>query len=126
MDEQDSQAGRDDELDGLRIRQLATMRRAAYRSRSHAIIALLLCLIAAVESILRVARDLMRRQMGWWSVFYLLIAAGGLIGTLFFARRAMALHLEATQTRLLPPTESPDFSSLNDGSQRYKNLEELR
>ena len=38
------------DLDGLRIRQFAAMKRAAYRSRSHAIVAMLLCAVAAVHS----------------------------------------------------------------------------
>ena len=38
------------ELDGMRIRQLASLRRAAYRSRSHAVIAMLLCAVAVIQA----------------------------------------------------------------------------
>jgi hypothetical protein len=40
--------------------------------------------------------------------------------------RAIALHREATKSRVDTPMTPPDFSTLSDGSQRWKNLEELR
>jgi hypothetical protein len=50
----------------------------------------------------------------------------GAYGAIFFMRRAIVLHREATQSYLKDPTTTPDFSTLSDGSQRWKNLEDLR
>ncbi len=113
------------ELDGLRIRQLATLRGAAYRSRSHAVIAMLVCAVAMVQAGIFLAQQLMHVGFGWRVLVYAGIVVAGGFGTRFFMRRAIALHREATQTQLPAPTTPPDFSTLGDGSQRWKNLEEL-
>jgi len=124
-DEPDEQAARADELDSLRIRQLASLRRATYRSRSHAIIAAAVCAGLAV-------------QLGWvmlqriradgWSlrlmVFALLLAAC-LAGAIWFARRAAEFHRAAQKAGRDEPAAQPDFSTLSDGSQRARNLEEI-
>src|SRR2546421_12871854 len=43
-------------LDGLRVRQLAAMRRAAYRARSYCVIALGVCGVAAAQLVLMTVR----------------------------------------------------------------------
>jgi hypothetical protein len=113
------------ELDELRIRQIATLRRALYRSRSHAIVVTIALLVVAV-------------QLGWMTysshrrgspkvaVALAIAGAACLAGSLHFWRRAAALHQEAKRTLLIEPAQPPDFSTLSDGSQQWKNLEELR
>ena len=113
------------ELDGLRIRQLATLRRAAYRSRSHAIIALLVCAVAVVHTSILLAQHLRYFGWGWRPPVYIAVILAAMYGVTFFWRRAVALHREAKQSHLETPTTPPDFSTLSDGSQRWKNLEDL-
>jgi hypothetical protein len=117
---------RDDELDGLRIRQLASLRRAAYRSRSHAIVAMLVCAVAMVQAAIFLVQHLMHIGFNWRALLYACILIAGAFGSIFFMSRAIALHREATQTHTPAPTTPPDFSSLSDGSQRWKNLEDLQ
>jgi len=117
---------RADELDGLRIRQLAALRRAAYRSRSHAVVAVVVCTVAVVQSAILLIQHLRQIGLGPRVPIYCAFCLAGGYGTVFFAKRAIALHREATQSHLGAPTAAPDFSSLSDGSQRWKNLEELK
>src|SRR4051794_35322892 len=86
------------ELDGLRIRQLAAMRRAAYRSRSHAVIATLVCAVAAIQSAI-----LLFQRLRYTGVDYRILPAAAILllgayGSYFFYRRAVELHHEARQS----------------------------
>src|SRR5688572_27805126 len=107
---------RDDELDGLRIRQLATARRAAYRARSYAIIAAAVCLVAAGQFVWIVKSAPLR---------YAMLAAFSLAGFVYFARLGRHLHQEATRSTVPEPTGQPDFTGLGDGGDVSKKLEEL-
>jgi hypothetical protein len=117
-----------DELDGLRIRQLATLRRGAYRSRSHAVIAMIVCAVATAE--LGTTAWMRVRAIGWTSVPLLCIAMipVALWGAIHFYRRASVLHREATRSLQAGPTEhtSPDFTTLGDGSERWDRLNDVR
>jgi hypothetical protein len=117
---------RADELDGHKIRQLATLRRAAYRSRSYAIIAAGACAVAAAQLLLLLVRHL--RAAGWslLATLYLILLPLSLWATWHFLGVALARHREARQTPASTPSVPPDFSTLRDGSQQLRNLEELR
>ena len=121
-----TETDRSAELDGRRIRQLATMRRAAYRARSHAIIALLVCAVAVVHTSILLIQQLRYFGWGWRPPIYIAVIAAAIYGVIFFRRRAITLHSEAKQSYLTNPTAPPDFSTLGDGSQRWKSLEDLK
>jgi hypothetical protein len=123
---QESADDRADELDGMRIRQLATLRRAAYRSRSHTVIAMLVCAVAVVQSMTLLVRHLVNYGVGPWVPAYAIFAIASIYGAIFFMRRAVALNRELHQVQIDRPTTPPDFSTLSDGSQRWKNLEDLK
>jgi hypothetical protein len=126
---QESEAPHDDrsaELDGIRIRQLATLRRAAYRSRSHAIVAALVCAFAVIQAGYLLVQQLLHTGYSARILLYTGFIIAGAYCAMFFTRRAVALHREATQSHLTDPTTPPDFSTLSDGSQRWKNLEEIQ
>jgi len=112
------------ELDEQRIRQIATLRRATYRSRSYAIVAMVACVVVAVQLSL-MSFSAFRRDNVPGTAAYLLFAASCVVGAIHFYRRAAALNIEAKQTRLDSPTGTPDFSTLRDGTQRLENLENL-
>lgn len=115
----------DDELSALRIKQIATLRGTAYRSRSYAIVAGTACAVIAVQLLWNTIRDLRGGVFSSKSAGYGLFALAGIYGAVHFFRRARAYHRMAKQTGLQEPTEPPDLSSLSDGSQRWKNLEQV-
>jgi hypothetical protein len=113
------------ELDAARIRQRMTMVRSAYRSRSYAIIAMIVCAVLVIQSILFALARLRARSLPLAGL-YLLFALVGIAGTVYFFRKAMALHREARRSSLDQPDTPPDFSHLGDGSERVRNLENIR
>ncbi|MGH7214395.1 MAG: hypothetical protein ACREIT_06500 [Tepidisphaeraceae bacterium] len=118
-----------DELDALRIRNLSVARRAAIRSRSYMLIGAAACLIGAVKLVLMTieeAAGAAPRGPDAWSTGYVLLAAVALAASVYFMRRATQIRRELAQPTLSEPTAPPDFSTLSDGSQRWKNLEEVR
>jgi hypothetical protein len=112
----------DAELDGVRIRQLSTLRRATYRSRSYAMIWSTVCAVATVQFIIMAARE--DRPM--LLIAWVLLAICSSWMSFHCARRAIALHREAKRKMLVEPTTPPDFSTLSDGSQHARNLEDVR
>lgn len=121
----DHSSSREDEpLSELRIRQISALRRAAYRSRSWVIIAAGVCLVAAVKLLLSAIIDV-RAGRRAAPIGYALAAVALFILAAHFIRRAVEMTHRIRQTSQPEPTEPPDFSSLSDGSQRWKNLEDM-
>ena len=117
---------REDELSGIRIRQLAAARRAAYRSRSHCVIGALVCVVAVVQLTWNGVRVLRAVGLGLRLSAYLLVAVIAAWGAACFFQKAMELDREAKRTELPPAAGEPDFAPLSDGSQQWKNLDEVR
>jgi hypothetical protein len=115
----------DHELDGLRIRQRMTMVRSAYRSRSYAVIAAVVCVVLVVQSVLSMVHRMRTGSLAMAGM-YLLFALIGAWGTIYFFRKAASLHREAKRSSLDAPELAPDFSTLSDGSERIRNLEDIR
>jgi hypothetical protein len=117
-----------DELDGLRIRQLAALKRGAIRARSYALIGTVLAGVAVMKLVLMTIE--LVRARGWTllPIAYILLACAALMLTVYLLRRAIKLHREANVPAPMPPTPpgGPDFSKLSDGSQQWKNLEDIR
>jgi hypothetical protein len=114
------------ELDNVRIRKFAALRRGTYRSRSYALITAAACAIGALE-LSRLAWQSFRAA-GWtaWSVLCALLVAPAVMGSAIFARRALALHREAAASRIdTSPTTTPDFTPLGNGSDAWKKLEDV-
>lgn len=124
-DEPDDQAARADEVDSLRIRQLATLRRATYRSRSHAIIAAAVCAGVAVQLGWVILLRVRWAGWGWRPMVFAVLLLACLAGAIWFTRRAAEFHRAAQQATGEEPAVQPDFSTLSDGSQRARNLEEI-
>ena len=115
----------DDELDALRIQQRATLRRAIYRSRSYAIIAAVVCVVATVQ-LGQFAYRAIRTNSAVWAVAYLFAMIGSALGAIYFYRRALALHQETRRPELSAPEHPPDFSTLGDGSEQWQKLHDVR
>ena len=115
-----------DELDGLRIRQMVHLRRAGIRSRTHAIVATLCCGVAAGEFIFKAQQQ--RQASGWnlTAILYLIGVFLAVFATTFFSRKAAAIHREMqVAPPPPPPEEEPHFDELSDGSQHAKHLEDM-
>jgi hypothetical protein len=82
------------ELNGIKIQQIAKLRSATYRARSHMVIATLVCVGAVVESAAYLVRDWIHFGFTWRIFTTGGIALAGIFGTIFFFRRTMALNRE--------------------------------
>jgi hypothetical protein len=116
--------GREHELDGQRIRQLSSLRRGAYRARSFAIIVAVACFVASIQLTITALTGTVatyRAISGALGVFALFAAV-------HFARRVTELQREIRTPSPMPPEPpgGPDFSTLSDGSQQWRNLEDIR
>jgi hypothetical protein len=118
------------ELSELRIRQLITLQRTAYRTRSYLVVGTLGCLGFAVQLGI-FAFQVARANHRWGSapIAYLLFAGAGLIGSYKFGVRVMevqrGINADA-RARELEEQEAarhePDLSTLSDGSHHARNL----
>lgn len=113
------------EFDALRIRQMVMLRRGINRSRAYAVIAAVVCAAGAVQSGWLVWLHL---RAGNWELrlaLFILLMVIAIVASLWFAQRAKALHRQMRASHLPEPTTPPDFSSLGDGSQRARNLNDI-
>lgn len=101
------------------------LRRATYRSRSHAIIAAGVCGVAGIQFAWMAAQSVRADTPGWWTVLYvaLAIAAASAAGVL--VRKAIRLHREARKPESAPPQRPPDFTTLGNGSDMASRLEHI-
>jgi len=116
----------EDELSAIRIRQIAAGRRATYRARSYCIIAAGVCAVAIAQLVWMIVQQFRAAGWGMQCTGYALFAFLGVQGAFYFAVRAVRLHREATQSSLTQLTHDPDFSTLDNGSKRVENLEDVR
>ena len=124
--EETVELSRDEEIDGARIRRLATERRSINRTASYFIVAAGVCIVAIGQLTWMTIQHL--RAIGWTPrpIGYLLFIVLAVWGAWHFGSRAAALHREAKATNLPEPRTPPDFSTLDDGSKHWKNLEDVR
>lgn len=122
----------EEELSGMRIRQISVMRRAAYRTRSYYIIGLGACVVIAIELCLMIVRSIRETHLHFRtsSLFaftaYCLFLVGAIAGGFFFARRLLELQQEIRQSLQKEPAAQPDFSTLQDGTQHIRELEQMQ
>jgi hypothetical protein len=115
---------REHELDGQRIRQLSTLRRGAYRARSIAIIVAVACFVASIQLTITAFTG----KVATYRAISGALAVFAFFAAVHFARRVAALQREIRTPPPMPPEPpgGPDFSTLSDGSQQWKNLEDIR
>jgi len=120
------EVSRDEEIDAARIRRLATERRSINRTASYFIVAAGVCVVAIGQLTWMTIQHV--RAIGWTPrpIGYLLFIVLAFWGAWYFGSRAAALHREAKASVLPEPTTPPDFSTLDDGSKHWKNLEDVR
>jgi uncharacterized Zn finger protein (UPF0148 family) len=117
----------DDMISAIRVRQLSAERRATYRAGSYCVIAAGVCAVTIAQLAWMIIQHI--RTRGGWGIQctgYLLFIALAAYGLVFFLLRARQFHREAKHSSLVEPVQPPDFSTLDDGSKRVTNLEEVR
>ncbi len=125
-----------EELDSIRIRQVAHASRSAYRQRSYFIIAAIGLLAIAGQFLWwtfeQIRYAIRQHQHGTFHWGLTLRPAANLIIALFCIRwipfclrKAHEYYEEAMRTELDEPDAEPDFELLNDGGQYARSLEEL-
>lgn len=120
----DAPPNHESELSELRIHHARHVRQSAYRNRKWPIIGAAACLMAAAK-LIQIGVVGFRTGMRAAPIVDMLVAIAALILFAHFVRRAITLTREIRASRLKDPITPPDFSTLSDGSQRYRNLEKM-
>ncbi|HQY87582.1 MAG TPA: hypothetical protein PK402_02915 [Tepidisphaeraceae bacterium] len=111
-------------LDRARIRRLATLRRSQHRSALFMLGMAALCIVIACASI-NEAIDQFRQARYPSAIIFTIIAPT----LLSLARKAwlrrQRIVREIAASALEEPTEPPDFSTLQDGRQLSRSLEDI-
>jgi hypothetical protein len=71
-------------------------------------------------------REFVGSGIGLRCVTYATLSIGLGCGAIYSAVRAVDLTREAKRSHMPEPTAAPDFSTLSDGSQHARNLEDVR
>lgn len=113
------------ELDAVHIRQVSQAKRATMRAASYAVAGAIACVVLAIEMLWRAALSY-RAGEGWLRpILYVLgYDVFGLAGLWLWSKNR-ALARQGRQSQVAAPLTSPDFSTLGDGSQVVKNLEQM-
>ncbi|HEV8378922.1 MAG TPA: hypothetical protein VGP99_08730 [Tepidisphaeraceae bacterium] len=113
-----------DDLDNKRIRQIARLRRSAVRSRGYLLIGGILCAVLGMQLIWN---SISRFRGGLNVVGSAYLMAAAILFALAWRAflRSQQLKREAAASTLSDPKTPPDFSRLSDGSQSWKNLEDM-
>jgi hypothetical protein len=112
------------DLSELHIRQVSTMRKAAYRHRSWLIIGAILCAVGFAQLVyLAIHGWHFGLHKGPVAEAILAIVPLAILWRLLI--RIRDLGREIRQSRIPDPATPPDFSTLSDGSQRWTNLEQM-
>jgi len=85
----------EDELDARRIERISKLRRSIYRSRSHAIIAAVVCAVGAIQLTILLAHEARISVMNWRAALYLILLVLAVFGIRFSAKSAIALHRQS-------------------------------
>lgn len=114
------------ELDGLRMRHVIVQRRTAARSRTYAILGAGVCAMGAIKLVIMACHE---AEFVGWRVrqgAFVVVAMLAAWGAVYFARRAAYWGKESRAGQMPEPEAAPDFSTLSDGSQRARDLEDIR
>jgi len=114
-----------DDLDADHIHKVTHLRRTAHRSRGYLLIGSAFCAVLGVQLIW----NSVGRFRGGYNVIaaaYLMAAAVLLALAWRAFGRAQQFKREADASTLSDPKSPPDLSQLSDGSQSWKNLEDMK
>jgi hypothetical protein len=101
-------------------------RRTAIRTRTYFVAGAVACVTGAIELVIMTVTEV---RAGGWHVRqagFVLAGVVGVWGAVYFFRRAAYWGRESRAVTMPEPETPPDFSTLSDGSQHAKNLENLQ
>jgi hypothetical protein len=119
---------RQEELHYFRVRNsVLTERRMIARTRTYYLIGAVAFFVAGVQTAVMTYKYVYLWHFGWRAkpIGYVFTTISALLASLLFARRSAALSRELARPALEEPETPPDFSTLGDGSERWKNLEAM-
>ena len=119
---------RQEDLHYLRIRQaVLTERRALARTRTWYIVGTAGFAVAAVQMLVLAYKYVYVSGAGWRlrPIGYVFAALTASIAAAIWLRQILRINQELRRPVLDEPTTPPDFSTLSDGSERWKNLEAM-
>ena len=111
-------------LDQTRIRRLAALRRGQHRSALFMFGMTALCVVIACASI-NEAIDQFRRARHLSAIIFTMISPALLLLARQAWLRRQRIVREIASSTLEEPTEPPDFSTLQDGRQLSRSLEDI-
>jgi len=119
-----AEANRDD-LDANHIKKITHMRRTAVRSRGYLLVGGAFCASLAVQVIWN---SVGKFRAGANVIAAAYVMAAAILFALAWKAFLRAQHFkrEAQASALAEPQTPPDFSQLSDGSQSWKNLEDMK
>jgi DNA-directed RNA polymerase subunit RPC12/RpoP len=114
-------------FDKLRIENFTALRMGAIRARSWWMIAMCLALLTALDMIGRaVIYVTVFRSWGVEPILRAVVAGSMLTFAKHARKRAADFKREIEQSAIPEPATPPDFSTLSDGVDRWKDLENVR
>jgi hypothetical protein len=118
---------REAELDMMRIRQLTTARRAAIRARTYLLVGCLIFATAAINLIIKTVQRV-RYEKVWDARTFSFIAfsAACFMIAYYFMSRMLEISKELGRSAIEEPATPPDFSTLSDGTQTARDLEDVK
>jgi hypothetical protein len=121
------QADREIAFDKLRIKNYTALRMSAIRARSWWVIALCMLILVTVDMLGKAVIFLwVLRTWGIRPTVFVGVAAIAGMLARHAKRRTDEFQREIERSALPEPTTPPDFSTLSDGRDRWKDLENVR
>ena len=116
-----------DELDANRIRQLSALRIATQRTRSWWLTGAALAGLTAVNAVAKaIGYAVGSHAWGVWPTGLTLAAVALSVVAAYATRQAAHLAREIATSAVADPPTEPDFSTLDNGSDRWQRLDEVR
>jgi hypothetical protein len=110
-----------------RIAMLVALRVGAMRTRSWWIFSLGISIVAILDGLRRAALYvLVLHHWGIWPTIDVVVSLLAVRCAFFCRHRARELKTEIDFSAIPEPTTPPDFTTLGDGSNRWKDLENIR
>lgn len=113
-------------LDAKRVRRLSAAKRSALRTRTYAVVGAGLAFAATLLLLGKFVAGYRAEGLGARQIAFLVIATATLGLTRYLGRVSLRLTRELGTSALQEPSSAPDFTPLDNGSQRWKNMEKIR
>lgn len=124
-DEPEANAPDDRAINRNKVRQLSALRRGLYRTRSYVVTTAVALLVVTVQLAIMTVGHVRLKGWGARPAGYACAAAAAALGAGLFVRKTGEINRELRTPTLAEPDTPPDFSTLSDGSDYWRRLEDL-